>query len=457
MELETPFPYQQAGAQWLAERKQALLADEMGLGKSCQAVVGCDLVGARDILVICPAAVRINWAREFVRFSPFDRPIAVIETGKDPLPAAGVVIVSYDGATQRAKELSQRDWDVLVLDEAHYLKERSAKRTRAVYGHTVRIPGIAARSRRSWRLSGTPAPNNASELYTHMRSAGVADENYWDFTYRYCTGMDGTFGFKITGHKNMDELKSRLDPFMLRRTKDQVMSDLPPISYQEVTVQRSKVELDPYFYEQWRAIGQAKFIENLEASDKTLRMALDAIKHSPKPREEDKLTMIEGMAQSMVTLRRYIGMAKLPHICEILADELTTKALDKIVLFAVHKDVIETAREKLAKFGAVTLYGGTPADKRQRNIDKFMKDPTCRVFIGNIQAAGTGITLTAAHEVAFLEMDWVPANNAQAAMRCHRIGQTKSVRVRTFTLAGSVDEDVVKTLTRKTRELTKLF
>ena len=106
--------------------------------------------------------------------------------------------------------------------------------------------------------------------------------------------------------------------------------------------------------------------------------------------------------------------------------------------------------------GAVTLYGGTNADTRQKNIDKFQNNPKCRVFIGNIQAAGTGITLTAAHEVAFIEADWVPANNAQAAMRCHRIGQTKPVRVRFFSCAGSVDEDVMNTLRRKAYELSRL-
>jgi SNF2 family DNA or RNA helicase len=221
-------------------------------------------------------------------------------------------------------------------------------------------------------------------------------------------------------------------------------------------VERSQVELDPVFYEQTRTKTVQQFYDELKAADSTLRTAFKTVAGSGQPMQ-DRMKILEAMAGSMVTLRRYIGMAKLPKVCEILDGELAMNQVDKIVIFAVHKDVIEHTRLKLAKYGAVTLYGGTPPEKRQRNIDRFMKDPKCRVFIGNIVAAGTGITLTSAHEVAFMEADWVPANNAQAAMRCHRIGQDKPVRVRFFSCEGSVDEDVMHTLKRKTAELAKIF
>ncbi|MEI7652610.1 MAG: SNF2-related protein, partial [Verrucomicrobiota bacterium] len=110
---------------------QALLADEMGLGKSCQTILAADMIGARDILVVCPASVRVNWEREFERFSPMYRPCTVLMSGKDKLPAGGVVICSYDMLQSFNHLLKARQWDVLVLDEAHYLKERSAQRTRA--------------------------------------------------------------------------------------------------------------------------------------------------------------------------------------------------------------------------------------------------------------------------------------------------------------------------------------
>jgi SNF2 family DNA or RNA helicase len=337
------------------------------------------------------------------------------------------------------------------------LKERTAKRTKAVYGHNKRIPGLAARAKYVWRLSGTPAPSDASELYTHLKSAGLVTENWYDFVARFCTGYSSDYGFKITGHKNEAELKTLLEPFMLRRMKDQVLTELPPLTFQEVTVERNKVELDPYFYDQIRNKTVDDFYTELKMNDTVLRAAIETVAGNRLHPAKDRLQVLEGMASSMSTLRRYIGLAKLKSVADVLFEELESGKVDKIVLFAVHKDVIEGLRERLAKFGAVTLYGGTPADKRQRHIDAFQNDPKCRVFIGNITAAGTGITLTTAHEVAFVEASWVPADNAQAAMRCHRIGQTQPVRCRFFSCEGSVDEEVMRALRRKTAELAKIF
>jgi SWI/SNF-related matrix-associated actin-dependent regulator of chromatin subfamily A-like protein 1 len=428
------FPYQTVGASFLATKDQALLADEPGLGKSAQAIAAADAVNAKNILVIAPANLRINWCREFDRFSPLDRPCAAIMSAKDRIPTSGVVVCSYDllCADKVREALKQIEWDVLVLDEAHFLKERSARRTKAIYGFGKRSPGIAVHAKRIWRLTGTPAPNDASELYTHLKSAGIIDEPYWDFTFRFCAGFNSDYGFRITGHKNTEELKKLLAQFMLRRKKEEVLKDLPPIVFQEVTVEKSPVEL---------------------------RMALEAAhKNSTNNKPAtNAANVLESMAPSLVTLRRYLGMQKLPAICDILAAELESEMLDKVVIFAVHQSVIEGMREKLRKFGAVTLYGNTPPLKRQENVDKFQSDPKTRVFIGNIQAAGVGITLTSACNVAFAEADWVPANNAQAAMRCHRIGQKNTVRVRFFTCADTVDEQIQKTLLRKTRELAKIL
>lgn len=453
------FPYQIVGAEWLATKTQALLADEMGLGKSAQAIIAADAVGAQSILVVCPAAVRINWSREFGRFSARSLPINVIMTGKDPINDHGVNIVSYDllvSAKRIFTELYARDWDVLILDECHYLKDRAAKRTRAIYGKRG-AQGLSSKTNRVWRLSGTPVPNNASELWTHLYSAGVTKQNYWDFTFQYCTGFDSGYGFKISGHQNTSHLKQVLEPFMLRRKKMDVITDLPPITFAEVTVARNKVELDPWFYENYRVVGKEPFMAELNHLEDTLKQSLTTIKHASCGRNPDALDMIKAFAQSTPTLRRYIGLAKLDACLDIIADELETKAIDKIVLFAIHKDVVDSTRIALKRFKPVTLYGNTPHVKRQNNIDKFQNSPECRVFIGNIQAAGTGITLTSACEVAFLESSWVPADNAQAAMRCHRVGQTRPVRVRMFTCSDSVDEEVMRVVTHKTRQITKIL
>lgn len=453
-ELITPYPYQLTGADWLAEHPQALLADDMGLGKSAQAIRGADLVGARTILVLCPAAVRINWAREFQRFSPMDRPCTVILTGKDHIPPGpGVVVCSYDLAVPLAQRLKLHDWDLLVLDEAHYLKERSTKRTKAVYGRSSGAPGIAGRAKRVWRLTGTPAPNDASELYTHLMAMGTIKEPYWDFVFRFCTGFQNDFGYKVTGHKNVEHLKALLAPVMLRRRKMDVLKELPPIHYQEVTVEPAHVQTEAL-----ALAGQLRsapaLAEEIRVGERTLAAALAAV---GGPAADDALGVLAGMAQSLTTLRRYIGMAKVPSICALLAEELEANPGEKVVLFAVHQAVVEEATRRLAQFHPVAVYGKTGPNERQRNIDAFQEDPKCRVFVGNVVAAGTGITLTAAAEVCFLEQSWVPSENAQSAARCHRIGQWQPVRVRVFSLAGSVDEQVQQTLLRKARELTKIF
>src|ERR1700674_4234287 len=156
-------PYQVEGAVWLAGQKTGLLADEMGLGKSAQAIVACDAINAERILVVCPASARINWEREFKRFSTQQRTTTVLSTGgKTPLGA--LTICSYELATRKGTNTLLRavNWDVLILDEAHYLKTPDAQRTHAVYGKK----GLVRSAKRTYALTGTPAPNNASELWT---------------------------------------------------------------------------------------------------------------------------------------------------------------------------------------------------------------------------------------------------------------------------------------------------
>ena len=442
--LLEPYGYQIQGSDWLAPRAIAFLADAMGLGKSNQVVRGCDIVGARNILVVCPANVRCNWEREFERFSPLDRPCCLVLSGSTKLPESGVVVISYDLATSRAKELKARTWDVLICDEAHALKERTAKRTKAIYGHGKRQTGIADFARQTWLLSGTPAPNDASELWTHLHRAGVTTLDYYDFMFHFCAGFESAYGYKVTGHKNVDEMKAMLKPYLLRRTKKDVALDLPDVYFQTVTVERSEAET---------ALHATFDAGELSAADSSLRDALGACAS-----DDARITALESLAPALATLRRYIGLAKVPAICEILAEDLALDPRLKLCLFAQHQGVVEAAQERLAGFGVVTLYGKTPQGHRQANIDAFADDPACRVFIGNIQAAGQGIDGLQRNcsEVVFLEQDWVPSANAQAIARISRIGQKMSVRVRIFSLYASVDEQVQEALTRKSIELTKI-
>lgn len=447
--LVEPYTYQVEAAKWISQRQTCLLGDAPGLGKTASAIRACDIVAAESVLVVCPASVRIQWGREFERFSPLDRPMQVCMPSDLP-STSGVVILFYDQAVKHLDRLMSARWDCLVLDECHYLKERykvgrktSGYRTKAVYGFGSRFPGLITVCERVIRLSGTPAPNHAGELWTHVKSAGLTDLSYWDWVYKFCNGFDSEHGFRFTGHKNVEELKEILAPFMLRRSKAEVQPDLKEPMFEIVTVSRSDAALPPEFRAQ---------IPKLAEADEELQAALASS-------GRNEIDVLESAASSLATLRRFTAMCKLPAIAEQIETDLTANGIQKLVVFAIHKDAIRWLAEKLKAYNPVILSGDTPASKRQPAIDRFQRDPATRLFLANIDAAGTGVDglQNVCDEALYVELSWVPSQNAQSIMRLSRIGQKNPVRARVFSLYGSVDERVQDVLTDKTRELAKIL
>lgn len=451
------FPYQVEGAKWLSTRRTAILADEMGLGKSCQAITAADLAQAKNVLVLCPASARVNWVREFEKFSNYPpenspRSFTVLFDRKTEILPGNSAVASYDIAAACPEKFS-RPWDLMILDEVHFLKSAEAKRTHAVLGKE----GIVRHAARIWAITGTPAPNNASELWPLLFTFGVTTLSFEKWVERFCNSYSYQGRRQISGTKmsRVGEVKALLKPHMLRRMKDEVMKELPPIFFQQMFVEPGIVEIElEASFTHW-IYPEDRKQELFDKLKKEEELVEATIGHAGLGREG--MMALEALATSVSTLRRYIGLQKVPPVAEMIADELERNAYEKVVIFAIHRDVIEGLRTRLAKFGAVTLYGGTEPDKRHRNIQRFQTNPKCRVFIGNITAAGTAITLTAAHNVVFVEQDWVPGNNAQAAMRCHRIGQKKPVTVRFVGVADSIDEHIAETLRRKVKELTALI
>lgn len=415
------FPYQVEGARWLANVGRGLLADEMGLGKTAQAIAAAKTAGVGYVLVVCPASVVPSWRREIARFWP-------------DCPAWNVV--SYDHVARRVGVL---DWgatgipSVLILDEAHYLKNRTAKRTRAIFGEKCDgVGGLAQEATHVFCLTGTPTPNNPSELWPMLRAVmpgAIPGEKkpltYSQFLHRYCVLRDNGFGLEIVKGKNLAELRSRIAPYILRRKKDDVLKDLPPIRF------------DHLFLE-----GDLGLPSDLAALSSLLNFVLDS----------EGVDGLPKVAQQVSALRRITGLAKVKPVLAWVNDWIEAGG-KKLVVFAHHRDVIEALRIP----HSVVLTGSTSAHDRHAAIDAFQNDPDVRVFIGQIQAAGTGITLTAASDALFVESSWVPAENEQAAMRIHRIGQKNACTVRFATLAGSIDEKIQRAVLRKTADITKLF
>jgi SWI/SNF-related matrix-associated actin-dependent regulator 1 of chromatin subfamily A len=421
--MTTLFPYQLEGARFLAERQHAMLLDGMGLGKTPQAIVAADTVGSERTLVICPAIARQNWAREVAKFSGLNHAVQVIENGKAAIdPAKDVVVVSYDLAVRKRQALV--DWapQLVILDEAHALKNRTAKRTKAIYGKG----GIARVGCRVWCLTGTPAPNNIGELWTHLRVFGATDLSFKAYLDKYCYTRKTEWGLQVVGNKPAaKELTEALDKIALRRKVEDVLHDLPPIRWSTQCVQVDSLPDE---------------LVALERSEETQACVSEA---GLTGRFDDV---------ALATLRRLTSTAKAPAVCELLASELEDDPEYKVIVFYHHRDVGNALQGGLKRFGVVRVDGNTLPAARQTAIDAFQAGEA-RVFLGQIQAASTAITLTAANNVVFAEWSWTPADNLQAAKRAHRIGQDRPVFVRMLALAGSLDEKILSVVERKMRNV----
>lgn len=436
----TPLPTQLSGAKFLAARKAALLADEPRVGKTGAAIIAADYIEARKILVITTSSGRPVWRRGFSDWSIWPRSVQVI-SGNTYKGAADIAIVSWGGInnSQIRASLLNHKWDLLIPDEAHAAKNFEAKRTQALYGRLGndgklhRQRALVSVSDVVWDLTGTPIPNSLLDIYPAMlalcpeRLAAHGDfpdvTALSDFKRRYCIiGMKKLSPWRrievVVGSRNEAELRQRLGDFMLRRTQQDV-GIRPPI-YDTLPLMisdRARREIDG-------GVKTALVLAAAEAGDtKKLEMELGPI-------------------------RRLTGEIKARATVEAVIDEFDG-GLDKIVLMAWHKDAIRILAANLAKFGVVVLDGSTSLRDREAAEARFRDDPKCRVFIGQIQAAGEAIDLSAAATLWFVEASFTPKDMAQAALRITNQTQKRQALVRVCVLDGPIDEALQKILMRK--------
>lgn len=432
------FPHQEEGAKFLAAKPRAGLHDEMGVGKSAQAIAALDRIGAKRIIIVSPAAVREVWAGEFKKFACIPRKLLkaknIHDLGLWLRGRADVLLLSYELATKWADKLTGDVFDAIIFDEAHYLKSSTAQRTRAMYGtHCDGKNGLARWAAHAWALTGTPIPNDPVDIWPWLRFVGGTPLGLTPFTARYFKSYMGAYSNKQTPREEMiPELKMALDAFRLKRTKVQAGLHLPPIHLTTTTVDGDTSEIVALLRE-WPGLESA---------------IMDAI-------NQGGLSFLD--AQHIATLRRLVGQAKAPAYAKLAAEELRN-GRDKLVVFAWHTVAAETIVSYLQNQGlhATLVDGRTPERDRVSHVHSFQNDPEHRVFVGNIRAAGTGLTLTAASDLDMFESSWSPADNAQALMRVHRIGQGRSVRARFISLAGSIDEVVADTVARKTAAIASI-
>ena len=438
-------PYQRAGVAYAMSRAGTLIGDEMGLGKTIQAIgVSNADASVRAVLVICPASLKINWAREWARWTA--RPMTIgIANGK--LPSTDVVVTNYDVLRKHKATIAARQWDLLICDECHYLKNPKAQRTTQVLGKwdkdpAKRIEPIAARRRLF--LTGTPILNRPIELWPLLKALDPAGlgANWKTYVTRYCEGYQGSHGWDVSGASNGNELQDRMRAsVMVRRLKADVLTELPR--------KRRAVVVLPDDGAGNVIRAEAEGYARAHASTEAARVAVELAKAGS---DDDYAAAVERLHSAtqaafaeISALRHATALAKVPQVIEHVAGAL--EASGKLVLFAHHLDVIAALADALP--GCVTLTGEHSQEQRQAAVDRFQNDASCRVFVGSIKAAGVGLTLTAASHVIFAELDWVPGNITQAEDRCHRIGQTDSVLIEHLVLDGSLDVSMAETLVDK--------
>jgi SWI/SNF-related matrix-associated actin-dependent regulator 1 of chromatin subfamily A len=434
------FPYQHEGAAFIAARSRGALFDAPGLGKTAQAIRAMDEGGLVRGLIVCPASVRNVWPGEFRKWSAQPRRVLKGLTDDDLnlwlRERVDVLVVSYEGATKWHNELQRDLRDFTVFDESHALKNVSSNRTRRALGSDCSgAHGYARYSAYTWWLSGTPMANDPSDIWTFLRYCGGTRLSFKNFTTRYFVAINQGMSTSYRPRRDtLPELKEILERYSIRRTVDQVGIELPPLWITTQEIEGSTAEINA-----------------LLAAHPGLDTAITSAI------EKGGLQKLDEMAAHVTTLRRLVGEAKAPVFARQLVDEIAG-GLDKVVVFCAHKRPVEILCEALAHHGiGFAKIDGSVTDKaRGEAVEAFQTKPEVKVFIGNIIAAGTGLTLTAASQLVMLESDWTPANNAQALKRVHRIGQTKHTHVRFISLAKSIDEEVSKSVARKTRAITEV-
>lgn len=394
-----PLEHQKEAIQKLVENKKFILADDMGLGKTTSTIIAALESGSKKVLIICPATLKINWKREIENYS--DKTIYIAES-KNFSTEADFVIINYDiiknfhdTKKKNDSQVLAAKFDLVIIDEAHYIKNATAQRTKL-------INDIVKNTERLWLLTGTPMTSRPIDYFNLLNiiDSPVA-KNWMAYAIRYCSGYQFNVGgrkvWNVTGASNLEELRDRTLGLTLRRLKENVL-DLP-----DKIITPVYLRLKSKSYE--NVMG-----EYYDWYDKN-------------PEESKSLT---------------VQFSKLTKIRQIIADEKIEQTIElaeniieqdkKVIIFCNFTDSLNKITEHFGK-AAVKLDGSMSKHERQNSVDQFQENPKVKVFVGNIKAAGVGITLTAAEAVIMNDLSFLPSDHAQAEDRAYRYGQKNNVLV----------------------------
>jgi len=414
-----PMEHQKDAIQKLVGNKKFILADDMGLGKTTSTIIAALETGAKKILIVCPASLKINWQREIENYS--DKTIYISE-GKKFSSDHEFVIINYDilknfHDPKKIEEstILNTKFDLVIMDEAHMISNPQAQRTKIVND-------ICNKVERVWLLTGTPMtsrPMNYFNLLSLVESPVAA--NWMAYARRYCNGFQFSVGkrkvWNVAGASNLDELRERTQTHILRRLKEDVL-DLP-----------DKIITPVYL--------------RLKSKDYEELMGEYYDWYDKNSDESGSLTIQFG---KLMKVRKVIAEEKIKNTIE-LAENIIEQG-KKVIIFTNFTDTLRTIYNHFGK-SAVYLDGSCSKPHRQKSVDDFQENDKIKVFIGNLKAAGVGITLTSAEAVIMNDLSFVPAEHAQAEDRSHRIGQKKSTSVYYPLFENTIEGAIYDILNRK--------
>ena len=404
------FNFQKAGIVFGINNKNVLIADDMGLGKTVQAIgILNQLESFGTVLIVCPKTPMLNWRNELKTWLIEDREIIICNSKIDVKNDNKIYIINYDILAK----VNIDKVDVLIADEVHYAKNKTAQRSKTFY---------KIKTNRKIYLSGTPIMNRPSEIYHIIKSLDKdVFGTQFEFWKRYCDLKETKWGKDYSGASNLEELNYKLrSSVMIRRMKDEVLKDMPDKIRQVI-----------------------KFEGNKKLIEQEMMLYSSAKNENFKP---------SSMAD-IIKLRQEIAIKKIPQILDYVNDTLENES--KLIIFAHHKEVIETLERELSKeHEVVKIDGSVSQEDRQNAVDRFQKG-TANIFIGSIRACSEAITLTASNHVIFAEIDWTPGKNIQAEDRAYRIGQKNTVNITYLVYENSVDEYILNTNITKEEVINK--
>jgi SNF2 family DNA or RNA helicase len=425
-------PYQLDGIAFAAGTGRAILADDMGLGKTIQGIGTAELLSRQTdiakVLVICPASLKSQWRAEIGRFSHRSCQLVLgsaKERSEQYKNSAFFTICNYEQVLRDILAIERVDWDLIILDEGQRIKNWEAKTSQTVK---------ALRSRFALVLSGTPLENRLEELFSIVefiddRRLGPA----FRFFHHYrVTDEKG----KVLGYKNLDDLRQRLKPVMLRRTRSQVMQDLPPRSTEIRRIPPTDEQLDLHE-------GHKRIISTIV--NKRYLSEMDLL------RLQKALLMCRMVADStfLVDKQPPGHSSKLAELAELLA-QLAAEEDRKIVLFSEWTTMLNLIEPIARRVGLqhVRLDGAVPQKKRMALMQQFQREPQCRLFMAT-NAGATGLNLQAANTVVNVDLPWNPAVLEQRIARAHRMGQKRPVQIFLLVTESTLEEGLLATLSAK--------